>query len=122
MFEGRTDMGDDLEALLAADEAAISDDGFSSHVARNARSRSTLRRGWLAVAGAIGLGVSLFSLSTLWKPVTAAIDTLAPGQLVLSLPVVDLSLQMRGESMLAVAFGLMVLLAVAATRFVGDEF
>ena len=121
MFEGRAEMGDDLEAVLAADEAAIRDDGFAAGVARNAGSRSKLRRGWLAAAGIVGLSVSLFSLSALWKPIGSVMDSIAPAQLVLSLPVVDLSLQMRGESLIAIALGMVVLLAFATARFVSDD-
>ena len=114
-------MDDDLEAILAADEAMIRDDGFAATVARSAGSRSKLRRGWLAAAGIVGLSIALFNLSALWKPVESAMESIAPAKLVLSLPVIDLSLQMRGESLIAIALGMVVLLTFATTRFVSDD-
>lgn len=114
-------MGDDLEAMLAADEAAIKDDGFAARVAGNARTRTKFRRTWLTVAGALGLGVSVYSLFSLSRPIETAMESMAPGQFVISLPAMDLSVPMQGESLLAIGLGLAVLLAIAAARFASDD-
>lgn len=121
MYEGRAGMGDDLEAMLAADEAAIKDAGFAARVARNARTKTNIRRTWLTIAGALGAGVSVYSLFSLSRPIESAMESMAPAQFVVSLPVVDLSLQMQGESLVAIGLGLTVLLAIAAARFASDD-
>jgi hypothetical protein len=91
MFEGSQDMGPgrdepeiDLEALLAADEAAISDEGFSARViadvAASARPvRRRLRRLVVGGAGALGFAVAGFSVSAALKLAPATpVPTLHP--------------------------------------------
>ncbi len=122
MFEGRAGMDDDLEALLAADEAAIKDGGFASRVVDHAHDRSRFRRGWLTAAGLVGLCGSVISMIALSGSVEAALEAAAPAQFVLSLPVVDLSFQMNGDLLMPLGLGLAMLLAIAATRFASDDF
>jgi hypothetical protein len=84
MFEGSSDMGPDrdepeidVEALLAADEAVIGDDGFSARVMASLTPgaqpvRRRLRRLIVGGAGALGFGVAGFSLSSILKLAPAA--------------------------------------------------
>lgn len=59
---------DSLEALLAADEAAISDEGFSARVMTGVRpARRGYRRMVIGAAGALGMGVAGFSVSSALK-------------------------------------------------------
>jgi predicted naringenin-chalcone synthase len=82
MFEERTDMTHDpsepdLEALLAADEAAISDDGFSNRVVAELAGPSNIRRATIYGAGLMGFGFAVGSLPALVKalpPLKIAVD------------------------------------------------
>lgn len=60
---GPDDSGDELARLLAADEAAISDDGFSARVMSQARVTRRNRNVALYGAGMIGFGVAAGSIS-----------------------------------------------------------
>jgi hypothetical protein len=85
MFEERTDMSSDpsepdLEALFAADEASISDDGFSNRVTAELETSSIARRVTIYGAGLMGLGFAVGSLPALVKalpPLKIAVDTAA---------------------------------------------
>jgi hypothetical protein len=89
MFDERTHMNsdptpNDLESLLAADEASIADDGFSSRVIREVNvapaKASGARRFVIYGAGLTGLGFAVGSLPALVKalpPLQLAIDTAA---------------------------------------------
>jgi hypothetical protein len=70
MFEEPTDMTSDpghpdLEALLAADEAAIADDDFSRRLAAKLEHSSIARRVTIYGAGLMGLGFAVGSLLAL---------------------------------------------------------
>jgi hypothetical protein len=72
MFEG-SQMADEpeyesLEALFAADEASIRDEGFSARVMTGVKpARRGLRRAVIGAAGALGMGVAGFSVSSALK-------------------------------------------------------
>jgi hypothetical protein len=82
MFEERPDMNNDpnppdLEALLAADEASISDDGFSHRLAAELEAGSTIRPVAIFGAGLMGFGFAVGSLPALVRalpPLKVAID------------------------------------------------
>lgn len=114
-------MDDSLEAKLAADEAAIRDDGFSARVTRQARHRSRFRRTWLAGAGLLGGAAATMSIGWASPAVEEAFANAAPAQFVLSLPVVDLTFQLNGATFLGVALALVMLVGVAAARFASDD-
>lgn len=97
MFEERSDMTSgstppDIEALLAADEASIPDDGFSRRVAAGMDASPGLRRVTIYGAGLMGFGFAVGSLPALVKalpPLKAAIDHAAKAPELVRLP--DLS-------------------------------
>ncbi|MEP7210203.1 MAG: hypothetical protein ABI740_05140 [Alphaproteobacteria bacterium] len=82
MFEERTDMNSDpsepdLDAIFAADEASIQDDGFSRRVIACMPPPSSLRRVTIYGAGLMGFGFAVASLPALVKalpPLKVAID------------------------------------------------
>ena len=72
MFEERSDMNSDpsqpdLEGLLAADEASIQDDGFSTRVVTAMDASPGLRRVTIYGAGLMGFGFAIGSLPALVK-------------------------------------------------------
>ena len=72
MFEERSDMNSDpsqpdLEGRLAADEAAIQDDGFSTRVVTAMDTSPGLRRVTIYGAGLMGFGFAVGSLPDLVK-------------------------------------------------------
>lgn len=115
-------MGDDLEAMLAADEAAIDDEGFAARVTEVAREGRWLRRGWLAAAGAIGAGAAGVGVVSLTSNMQGALAALTPAELVVSLPVADLAWQVPSGALLSIAVALAMGVAVAAAKLASDEF
>ena len=72
MFEERSDMNSDpsqpdLEGRLAADEASIQDDGFSTRVVTAMDASPGLRRVTIYGAGLMGFGFAIGSLPALVK-------------------------------------------------------
>lgn len=112
---------DSLEARLAADEAAISDDGFSALVVAQARSRSRFRRSWLTAAAMIGGGAAAFSLGAAAPVIGQAFSDAAPAQLMISLPAMNFTLQLTGGTFLGLALAMAMLVGAAAARFAGDD-
>jgi hypothetical protein len=102
MFEERSDMTNDpyqpesgppdLEALLVADEASISDDGFSQRVAAGMTPSSSFRQVTIYGAGLMGFGFAVGSIPALVKalpPLRVAVDGAAKVPDLIRLP--DLS-------------------------------
>jgi hypothetical protein len=63
MSEPRRDMDDDIERLLAAEEAAIADEGFSARVVEATQKSGANRRLTLYGAGMAGFGIAAGSIS-----------------------------------------------------------
>jgi hypothetical protein len=120
MFEGGYDMSesgkthDDLETLLAAEEAAIADAGFSTRVMASTRRAHAGRRVTLYAAGMIGFGVAAGSLSEAASRSQAFQAWAAEARRLLQAPDIPEALPTGDASLIMLAGAIGLLFAVAA--------